>query len=51
MYEPPLGPLGKQVDNAFMHTVAEATVADLAQSIARRVDADVLARADVTVNY
>jgi hypothetical protein len=46
MYEPPFGPLGKQIDDAFMHTVAEATVADLAQSIARRIDDAVLATAD-----
>ncbi len=45
MYEPPFGPLGKQVDDAFMHLVAEATVADLARSIASRI-ATVLARAD-----
>jgi hypothetical protein len=45
MYEPPFGPLGKQVDDAFMHTVAEATVADLAQTIANRIDAAVAARA------
>ena len=45
MYEPPFGPLGKQVDDAFMHKVAEATVADLAESIARRIDAAVLAQA------
>jgi hypothetical protein len=43
MYEPPFGPLGKQVDDAFMHAVAEATVADLTLSIARRIDAAVLA--------
>lgn len=41
MYEPPLGPLGRQLDNAFMHTVAEATVSDLVQSIAERLDAAV----------
>ena len=45
MYEPPLGPLGRQLDNAFMHTVAEATVGDLALSIAERLDAAVSARA------
>ena len=46
MYEPPFGPLGKQVDDAFMHTVAEATVADLAESIAGRIDDAMLARAE-----
>jgi hypothetical protein len=45
MYEPPLGPLGRQLDNAFMHTVAEATVGDLARSIAERLDAAVSSRA------
>jgi hypothetical protein len=45
MYEPPFGSLGKQVDDAFMHTVAEATVADLARSIGGRIAA-ALARAD-----
>jgi hypothetical protein len=45
MYEPPFGSLGKQVDDAFMHTVAEATVADLAHSIAGRIHA-IFARAD-----
>jgi len=45
MYEPPFGPLGKQVDDAFMHKVAEATVADLARSIATQIAA-VLARVD-----
>jgi hypothetical protein len=44
MYEPPFGPLGKQVDDAFMHKVAEATVADLAISIARLIDTAVLGR-------
>lgn len=45
MYEPPLGPLGRQLDNAFMHTVAEATVTDLARSIAARLEAGVSSRA------
>jgi len=45
MYEPPLGPLGRQLDNAFMHTVAEATVTDLAESIAVRLEAAVSSRA------
>jgi hypothetical protein len=39
MYEPPLGRLGKQLDDALMHRVAEATVKDLAESIAERLDA------------
>lgn len=44
MYEPPLGPLGRQIDNAVMHTVAEATVKDLAESLARRFEAVVDSR-------
>ena len=38
MYEPPLGRLGKQFDDALMHTVADATVKDLAESIAERLN-------------
>ena len=39
MYQPPLGDLGKQLDDALMHKVAEATVKDLAKSIAERLAA------------
>lgn len=39
MYQPPLGGLGKQLDDALMHKVAEATVRDLAESIAMRIEA------------
>jgi hypothetical protein len=38
MYKAPFGRLGKEVDDLFMHAVAEATVRDLAQSIAARLD-------------
>jgi hypothetical protein len=38
MYQPPLGDLGKQLDDALMHKVAEATVKDLAESIAKRIE-------------
>jgi hypothetical protein len=38
MYEAPLGRLGKQFDDALMHTVAEGTVKDLAESIAKRLE-------------
>jgi hypothetical protein len=38
MYEPPLGPVGRQLDEALMHKVAEATVHELAESIAKRLD-------------
>ncbi|MGH7763192.1 MAG: hypothetical protein ACREOM_02090 [Candidatus Dormibacteraceae bacterium] len=38
MYEPPLGSLGRQLDEALMHNVAEATVKELAESIADRLE-------------
>jgi hypothetical protein len=38
MYQPPLGSLGKHLDDAVMHKVAEATVRDLAESIAKRLE-------------
>lgn len=38
MYQPPLGDLGKQLDDALMHKVAEATVKDVAESIAERIE-------------
>jgi hypothetical protein len=37
MYEPPLGRLGEQLDQALMHRVAEGTVKELAESIASRL--------------
>ena len=37
MYEPPFGRLGKHLDDALMHRVAEATVRELADSIAKRL--------------
>jgi hypothetical protein len=37
MYEPPLGKIGEQIDQAFMHRVAEGTVKELAESIAGRL--------------
>ena len=39
MYRAPLGDLGEFLDDALMHKVAEATVKDLAESIADRLDA------------
>lgn len=38
MYEPPLGPIGRELDEALMHKVAEATVKELAESIAKRLE-------------
>ena len=37
MYKPPLGRLGLELDEAFMHNVAEATVKELAESISSRL--------------
>lgn len=37
-YQPPLGRLGKRLDEAVMHIVAEATVRELAESIAQRLN-------------
>jgi hypothetical protein len=37
-YRPPLGSLGQRLDAAFMQKVASATVEELAQSIARRLE-------------
>jgi hypothetical protein len=39
MYEAPLGRLGRQLDEALMHRTAEATVKELAESIAERLEA------------
>ncbi len=38
MYQPPLGKLGEQLDEALMHSVAEGTVKELAESIAGRLE-------------
>jgi predicted RNA methylase len=38
MYEPPFGRLGKHLDDAVMHKFAEATVRELAGSIAKRLE-------------
>ena len=37
MYEPPLGRLGEQLDEALMHRVAEGTVRELAEQIASKL--------------
>ena len=37
MYKPPLGRLGMELDEAVMHSVAEATVKGLAESISRQL--------------
>jgi len=38
MYQPPFGKLGEQIDEALMHSVAEGTVKELAESIASRLE-------------
>jgi hypothetical protein len=38
MYEAPMGRVGSELDESFMHAVAEATVKDLAESIAGRLE-------------
>jgi hypothetical protein len=38
MYEPPLGRLGALIDDAIMHSVAEATVREVTESIAKQLD-------------
>jgi len=38
MYEPPLGRIGEQIDEALMHNVAQGTVRELAESIAERLE-------------
>ena len=38
MYEPPLGKLGEELNEAVMHNVAEGTVKELAESIASRLE-------------
>jgi hypothetical protein len=45
MYEPPLGKVGEQLNETVMHGVADATVKELAESIAKRLDAAVSAQA------
>jgi hypothetical protein len=37
MYEPPLGRLGALIDDAVMHSVADATVRELTESIAEQL--------------
>jgi hypothetical protein len=44
MYQPPLGPLGRHLDDALMHNVAQATVKELAESIAKRLEKSLASR-------
>jgi hypothetical protein len=45
MYEPPLGKLGKQLDQTVMDGIAQATVKELAEAIAKRIETAVSAQA------
>jgi hypothetical protein len=45
MYEPPLGKLGEQLNETLMQGIADTTVKELAESIAKRIDAAVSAQA------
>ena len=45
MYEPPLGRLGKGLNETVMQGVADTTVKELAEAIAKRLDAAVSAQA------
>ena len=38
MFQPPLGKVGEQLHEAVMHSVAEGTVKELAESIAKRIE-------------
>jgi hypothetical protein len=38
MYEPPLGRLGALIDDAVMHSVAEATVREVTESIGKQLE-------------
>jgi len=41
-YAPPLGPLGRAIDRAVLHRIAEATVKDFLDRVARTVETVVL---------
>ena len=38
MYEPPLGKVGEQLDEALMHRIADGTVRELAEGIAKKLN-------------
>ena len=48
-YRPPLGLIGRTVDRALLSRVAEATIKDFVERIAKRLDAQI-ARAPVTAS-
>jgi len=39
-YDPPLGALGRAIDKALLHRIAEATIKDFLERIARRIERD-----------
>ncbi|MHB8589440.1 MAG: hypothetical protein ACYDA0_11380 [Candidatus Dormibacteraceae bacterium] len=45
MYDPPLGRLGKHLDDALLHRVAQATVKNVAETIGKTIDAAASAQA------
>ncbi|HEY0832260.1 MAG TPA: hypothetical protein VGE99_14060, partial [Candidatus Dormibacteraeota bacterium] len=42
MYEPPLGRLGEQLNEALMHRVAQRTVKELAESIGEKLNRSIV---------
>lgn len=45
MYEPPMGRVGRRLDETLMQGMADATIKELAESIAKRIDTAVSAHA------
>jgi hypothetical protein len=45
MYQPPMGPVGRRLDETLMRGMADATIKELAESIAKRIDTAVSAHA------
>lgn len=47
-YDPPLGDVGRAVDNLLMHTAAEATVKDFVESLGKRLEKELDQRGHAT---
>ena len=45
-YDPPLGDVGRAVDNLLMHTAAEATVKDFVEQLGRRLEKELQKRGE-----
>ena len=45
MYQPPMGRVGRRLDETLMQGMADATIKELAESIAKRIDTAVSAHA------